>query len=390
MEQNKINYLVYFLTYFAINVTRTYFTVYIPVYFFNILNVDRSELAFVQFLSYSTLFVAPVMGYFFDTKIRKKKLIIAFCSFLMVFSFFIFVFNTALLAFFGIFLGFNLAVQELIRVGVNKLMIKSSSTEKIRDYNILVIYGFGSLGIVIPGLIFTVNITEMFTQNFWNWYFLIGAILTSPILFLLFLFKDDISEVVVSQEKKEKTIKKVSILPVILLFATHFFIWGDKLIQYPFNAWILENFGREGLAIYCVSLVFYVYINLLGFYMAKQVSNDNNRKKIVILSTSCYALVFTLLPFTNLVVFLILYGFVQILAGLMMFNLNSMMVKVAKDTKHEALRFQLMKVSYAFASVVFIPLGTFASIFLSVDVLIFIVVLFAIVSIIPLIFCKID
>ena len=79
MSLYKRNYIIYFYSYFAATLILIYVNVYLPVYFFNILEVNRSELAFILIFSYSGLFLRPIIAIYFDkpnSKSKRKSIII--------------------------------------------------------------------------------------------------------------------------------------------------------------------------------------------------------------------------------------------------------------------------------------------------------------------------
>jgi len=78
----RSNYFGFFLLYFAISVM----VIYVPVYLLNILNVDTSQLAFIQVFVYLVMFSGPVLGYIFDKYSKNKKLILVSSSILFLVS----------------------------------------------------------------------------------------------------------------------------------------------------------------------------------------------------------------------------------------------------------------------------------------------------------------
>ena len=80
MPALKRNKLVYFYIYFIIQVIFIYVNVYLPVYFFNVLKVNRFELAFIQIFAYLPLFIRPFVAVYIDKKNPALKPIIIICS----------------------------------------------------------------------------------------------------------------------------------------------------------------------------------------------------------------------------------------------------------------------------------------------------------------------
>jgi len=107
----KRNYISFFIIYFTLSITQIYLAVYLPLYLLNIRLVVRSELAFIQVLAFSVLFVDPILGFSFDKYIKNKKIIISFSILLFLISFFVSILFVSIynyLPIFGIFLALNL------------------------------------------------------------------------------------------------------------------------------------------------------------------------------------------------------------------------------------------------------------------------------------------
>ena len=136
MNLLKTNYISFFIVYFIISLINTFVILYIPVFMLVILDVNRVELAFIQFLSYLTLFLGPITGFFFDKFSHKKKKLILISSIFLVFSFSFFNLNIYNLSYFGIFLALNFASRLIIKAAMSKLMLEASEQkDKKKKYN---------------------------------------------------------------------------------------------------------------------------------------------------------------------------------------------------------------------------------------------------------------
>ena len=71
------------------------------IYFFNILHVNRAELAFIQILSYSVLLLKPLISIYFDKPDASKKASIIISSIGTVISFIFFLINLNFLIIFS-------------------------------------------------------------------------------------------------------------------------------------------------------------------------------------------------------------------------------------------------------------------------------------------------
>ena len=257
----KSNYIGFFFLYFAISVIRIYLVVYLPVFLLNILFIDRSQLAFIQVFVYLVTFSGPLLGYLFDRYSKKKKLILLSSSVLFLVSFLLSVFGGRNLGIFGLFLALNLLSQEIIKVGISKLIIDHSSSEGVKDSNLAAINISSKVGSFIPSLVFLLTVSDIFNVNQWNGFFFIGFLSSLPIVLSTILLRETASKHEKNIEQCEKNTISLggnNTLNFILLFLSYLLIWSDKLYQFPFSSWILTKFGEEGFNIY--SLLYIVLI----------------------------------------------------------------------------------------------------------------------------------
>ncbi len=411
----KSNYIGFFIVYFILSSIAIYLTVYLPVYLLSILNVNRSELAFIQFFIFSILFVAPVLGFLFDKFNRYKKEILLFSFFLLLFSFIVTVFLSEILYFFGLFLALNLLSNEIIKVGMSRILLDSAINEKIKDRNLTIINVSANFGGFIPSLVFMFIVTDIYNTNLWTHFFLIGGISIIPILSAMYFFnfKDILHEKNVQPEINNKSSKNYY-FQILLLTLSFILVWSDKLYQYPFPSWILTKYGQTGLMLYSFSYIFFLLLNAFGcilgqklpVYIAKNkkkketiinldfknsaslYSVKNIRKKIIILSNIIYIFLTFLMAFSNLLYLLLIYGLIWFIAGILMLNYVSLSISISKKVKYQTFSYQILRLGLAIASVIFIPIGTFLSSFLETEFLILIVGFMSIFSLIPLLFMK--
>lgn len=410
----KSNYLGFFIVYFVISSITIYLTVYLPVYLLSILNVNRSKLAFIQIFIFSILFVAPVLGFLFDKFNRYKKEILLFSFFLFLFSFIATIFLSEILYFFGLFLTLNLLSNEIIKVGMSRILLDSAINEKIKDRNLTIINISANFGGFIPSLVFMFIVTDIYNTNLWTHFFLIGGILIIPILSAMYFFnfKEVLHEKNVHQEINYKS-NKSNYFQILFLTLSFILVWSDKIYQYPFPSWILSKYGQTGLMLYSFSYIFFLLLNALGCIIGQKLpkyfiknkkkkknivnldnknseslddSMRNIRKKIIILSNVSYIFLTFLMAFSNLLYLLLIYGFIWFIAGIMMLNYVSLSISISKKVKYQTFSYQILRLGLAIASVIFIPIGTYLSSFLPTELLILIVGFVSILSLIPLLF----
>ena len=327
MNTFKRNYLIYFYAYFIAQVIYIYLNVYLPIYFFNVLNVNRIQLAFVQIFSYSALFLKPIFAVYLDKEQFKRKRIIILSAFGIIISFIFFILNANLLVIFGIFLGINFAFISLMDVAIDKIVIENSTSEKIKDNNILCTQLGSISGAVLPNLIFLMIITDEYSLAIWNQFFLIGIISIIPLLFIVFLLKD----VNIEKKKVEKLEENpVKIISIVLMCLFIFLIYADKLYEYPLETWALNALGMENIGLFSILMIIFIILNIIGIIFAGIFSKKYDRKKIIIISSIASGVLLIIAPFTNIFIFFILVGIIQILAGFLLINMISMIIDLSQ------------------------------------------------------------
>ena len=385
----KSNYIGFFFVYITLSSITTYLTVYLPVYLLSILNVNRSELAFIQIYSYSVLFLAPVLGYFFDKYTYHKKMIINFSIFLFLFSSLATLLSGTIMHIFGICLALNLFSHEIIKVGMGKILIESSQNEVIKDRNLIVINISSNIGGFIPSLIFMLVVTNVFELGLWTNFLLFGGFSLIPILFAIFCFDYNYTaQGKIEKQKVKENHNKFYYFQILFLTLSFIMIWSDRLYLYPFTSWILTKFGELGLTLFSSSYVFFLILNTLGNIVGQKISKKIKRKNIILMMNSVYILLIFLMAFSNLYFLLILYALNWFISGIMLLNYTSLIISLSKNVKYQNVSYQMLRFALAIASVIFIPMGTFLSSFILTEFLIIIAGLLSFLSLVPLVLIK--
>ena len=412
----KSNYTGFFLLYFALSVIRIYLVIYLPVFLLNILFIDRSQLAFIQIFVYLVMFSGPILGYLFDRYSKNKKLIIFSSSILFLASFLLSMFGGRNLGVFGLFLAMNLLTQEIIKVGISKMIIDNSGNEGVKDGNLTAINISSNVGSFIPSIVFLFTVSDIFNVNQWNVFFFIGFLYSLPIIFATIFLRETANKPEKSSEHCEKDIS-ISLegnntLNLILLFLSYLLIWSDKLYQFPFSAWILTRFGEEGFNMYSLLYIVLILLNIGGWIIGQRISNkeniskpdskdDNqdsvlyafkvsNRKKIIAITVGLYAVLTIMMSMSDFIFLMIIQGSIQVIAGVMMLNYTSLMMTISNNGKYKTFTFQCLKMSYALSCVIFIPIGTYFSAFIQIETLFITVGFLAMLSLIPLSLMKVN
>ncbi|MHA2290473.1 MAG: MFS transporter [Promethearchaeota archaeon] len=378
----KTNYFGFFLLYFALSVIRIYLIIYIPVFLLNILSINRGQLAFVQVFVYIVMFSSPILGYLFDRYTKKKRVIIFSFSILFLASFLLSVFGVRNLGIFGLFLAINLLSHEIVKVGVSKMILDHSGSESVKDGNLASINISSNVGSFIPSILFLFTVDDIFNLNQWNGFFFIGFLCSLPIIVSTVLLRETANNPVRSRSIEKGRSEKNSLggknhLNLILFFFSYLLIWSDKLYQFPFSSWILTQFGERGFNIYSLLYIVFILLNIGGWIVGQRLSSRENSKINNIF-----------MAISDFLFLMIIQGVIQVIAGIMMLNYTSLMMTMANNGKYKTFTFQCLKIAYAFSCVIFLPLGTYLSAFIQIEILIMTVGFLAILSLIPLMFLR--
>ncbi|NVM19542.1 MAG: hypothetical protein HWN80_17705 [Candidatus Lokiarchaeota archaeon] len=393
MNLLQTNYISFFVVYFIISLINTFVILYIPVFMLVVLDVNRIELAFIQFLSYLTLFLGPITGLFFDKFTHKKKKLILISSVFLFFSFSFFNLNLDNLSYFGIFLALNFTSRLIIKAGMSKLMLEASEQKNIKKNIILISNVSASFGSIVPILIFNVLIYDIDSISLWSLFFNLCWMMSLPILITFFLIKDE--QLTVDDKIKntllnsvDHNIRKYSQFGLLLTFLTNFLIWGDKLIEFPFTLWILTKFGESGFFHYSYFFFIFTYLYIGGWFISRRLINQYKSRIYLSISIVIYAMLMFSLIFADLTSFLLITAVNKIVSGVMMSQLTERNIDISKLSKNTALSYEMIRSSSLLASFIFVPLGTLLSSYVPIENLVIIVVFMSLFSLTPIFFQK--
>ncbi len=394
MNLIKSNYLAYCVVYFTINIMNIYLLIYFPLYFFDILNINRSVLALTQLVSRSMLILAIFMGYFFDRFTQKKRFLISISGFILFMSFLLFILFRNLLFWFGVFLSISLAARTVIQTGMSKLMFEIvKSNEDLKKNVILISNASSSLGAFIPTVLFSVVVIDFYSLSLWNFFFLIGWIISFPLLLTFFLIRDTNHKNLNTQnekglipQSKEKTLRSNSkTWLTILVFVSYFLFWGSYLFGYPLSSWITSNFGQSAFKFYSSFYVIFFLFNMSGFFIAKKIYKEGNEKKIIMIGILSIVFLFLVYPYISFPIFFFLYSVEAFIYGLVVSNFLYIIIDISRRGKYENLKYQIMQSSSYLGNAIFTSLGIFLSNFVSTTSLMTISAFLVLLAAVPLI-----
>lgn len=379
IKGTKSNSILYFYPFVTTQLIYVVISSYLPIFFYNILDVDKTLLAFTQIISYSALFLKPIISIYFD---RSPKLKVPIRTLLIligtgiILSYILFVLTTPILLVFGIILGINFAFVSVIDIIIKKVLIKKSDTEKRKNKNVIFFQTGSFVGALIPPILGLILLPS------WSLFFLSTFLITIPLIVVLaFSGQPEYSQdkEILSKEtfKADYSLKQ---LILVCLFA--FLIYADQLYQYPLEPYVVDLVGEF---MFNILLLIFILINTIGTIIAGMISHRWNKKKILIINTAIAGVLLLFTPFIAPIVFLVIYAILMIVGGFIVVNLISLMI----DTSKERITiYQTIAVFITLAKVIFVPLGTGLSAIIPTEEIIFVAGILFLISLIPLFFIE--
>ncbi len=355
-----------------------YLNIFLPVYFYNVLNVSRVELAFVQLFAYLSLFSRPLIALYYDKERSHIRLVVIISSIGMVFSFLLFIINLAILLLFGLFLALYFICSSIIRVAIEKVFVANSPDEKSKGQNSAYMQVGSISGALFPNIIAIILFSDINSVASWNLFFLIGIISILPILIIGFIIQVDIIKMEHIEQIDSIQVNKRAI---VLLCSILFLIYAENIYQYPFEPWILNKVGPENLTLILIVLGVWIILNALGVILAFFISDKFNRVKSVTICSIVIGISTILFPFTDLLLLLILISVIQVCSGFLIVNVMALMNTYSQK---RVLYYQVMALFAIIATVIFIPLGTYLSSFMMTEYIIAIAGIFRLISVFPI------
>ena len=381
MEISKRNYIVFFYTYFAVNMVFIIVNVYLPVYFFNVLNVNRLELAFVQLFAYLSLFLRPLIAIYFDKERSNIRLVVIISSIGMFASFVLFILNLSLLIVFGIFLAIYFICAATIRVAIEKVFVSCSPDDVSKNRNSAYMQVGAITGALFPNVFAILFFTDIYSIPLWNIFFLVGIIAVFPIIVIGVIAQFNILETIALEEEdtpEEVQINKAGIILVRLIL---FCIYSENIYQYPLEPWILDTYGAENLTLILIFFGIVIIVNAVGVIVAGIFSNRFERTKVLFISSLVYGILLIIAPFTTMVIFFTLFAIMNFFSGFIIVNIMGLMNEYSQK---KVVYYQIMGFFVILAIVIFVPVGTYLSSFIATEIIIVVAGVFRLISLIPI------
>ncbi len=380
----KKMYGIFFLVYFTLGMLEAYFVLYIPLFYYEILAVNRNNLAFIQFFGYLSLILTPLFAYILDAHIeseRNHKIFVYLCVILLCSCFSIFLINKNILLLYGIFLGIYFLSRMILRTIMSKIFLTLSvESPKIKHHMILIVNGATGVSFLVVSLVFDFIIKDVYSLLQWELFFMIGWLLTLPLLsIVLFLRNNTIFKKIELKNKKldvksEETNKKFQsgvLIFGIFLFVSFFLASSDLIFLSLVSSWVFNRYNESSLRFYFAFYYVITIFSLLGYLFASRIAKK--RSNILLLFTFCcfYLFFLVLLPFSNFPMFLLIQCGLAFAGYIANYMYVSIAQTISVNTRYKTFVYQILVMSQSIANIVFTPIGTSLSAFISVEMLIF-------------------
>ena len=393
----NVNYISYVLIYLVYSSIFVFLNIYFPILFFEVLNINRIMLAFIQFLAYSVLLLRPVFASITDKyKIngyqRKYYIIFSGYSLAFIYIFLGFTFNNILM--FGIFLFFIYISSTMLDVSTKSLIIDISPNSEIKKRNFFFLFVGEALGRSLPFFLYFFLINDVYSINSWKTLIFCSYFFLMPLLFILpfikeynqFITNRVIKTPIKSNISDDLNFPTYSKTKLVLLCVFVFLAFSDSIFSYVFFPFLLNKFGSENFSLFNFLLIFCFLISIMSSSIGSFMIKKTKSKKIIFILMPVIGIInilFTIVPFAF---FTILYFVGWSLGTIINLNITVYIMKFKKGNK--SVYFHLITSFRHLSIFIFVPLGTLLSSFIAIEYLIIVGAFLLNLSLLPLIFIK--
>ena len=380
----KKTYGIFFLVYFTWGVFEAYFGLYIPLYYYEILAVNRNDLAFIQFFGYLSLIITPLVAYVFDAHIeseRSHKIFVYICAILLCSCFSIFLINKNILLLYGIFLGVYFLCRLVIGTIMSKIYLTLSvESPKIKHPMILIINGAKGVSFLVISLFFDAIVKNVYSLPQWELFFMIGWMLTLPLLSVVLFLRNytifsnqsssNRNNDVESKSSKNKSQKRVFWF-AFFLYIAFFLASSDLIFLSLISSWVLTRYNEFSLRFFFNFYYVITICSLLGYYFASKIAKRISNISLFFVFCCLYLFFLVLLPLSNFPMFLVIQCGLAFAGYIANYLYVSIAQTISVNARYKTVVYQLLLMSQSIANIVFTPIGTSLSAFISVEKLIF-------------------
>jgi MFS family permease len=269
----------------------------------------------------------------------------------------------------------------VIRTIMSKIFLTLSvESPKIKHRMILIVNGATGVSFLVVSLVFDFILKDIYSLPQWELFFIIGWLLTIPLIFIVLLLKKHTifreqevknSHNKVIGEKSKKKPQKGLFLFVVFLFISFFLASSDLIFLSLVSSWVFTKFNEVSLRFYFNFYYVITICSLLGYYLASKIAKKTSNMILLFVFCCSYLIFLVLLPFSNFPMFLALQCGLAFAGYIANYMYVSIAQTISVNMRYQTFVFQLLLMSQSIANIVFTPIGTSLSAFISVETLIF-------------------
>jgi hypothetical protein len=287
-------------------------------------------------------------------------------------------------------------MRTIIQAGMGKIMFQLvESNVTLKKSIVLISNASASIGSFIPTIIFTLIVRDLYSLSLWNLFFILGWIISFPILFTCLLVKEVSGRDTTISETEEEYGLKIDptnsigrpipiIIMMFLIYISYFLFWSSNLFGYPLSSWVANKFGENAFTWFSSLHIVFFICNMGGYFLAKQLNRRGNERKIIIFGVLAVVCVFLTFPIVEFPIFVLLYTLDSLIYGIVGSNFIYLIIDISRKGKYKNLKYQIMQSSSGIANIIFTPVGIILSNFLSTGFLMVISAFLVLLGVIPL------
>ncbi|MFX1303333.1 MAG: hypothetical protein ACFE9X_08255 [Promethearchaeota archaeon] len=394
----KINYVSFVFIYLVYSSIFVFLNNYFPILFFDVLNINRFMLAFMQFLAYSLLLFRPMFAaitdkYRINGYQRKYYIILSGYSLALIYILMgLFVTNIFV---FGVFLFLIFISSTMLDVSTKSLVIDISPTNEMKKRYIFYMFVGEALGKFFPFFLYFLLLRDVYSLSSWENFIICSYLFLIPLLSILPFIREinqdkpqviENSENFIISSSKDVNFSPFSKLTFILFCVFVFFAFSDGIFAYSFFPFLLNKFGPDKFNLFNFFLLFYFLLSISSSAIGSFLIKRTEPKKIILILIPVVGIIYTMYTVVPFTFFTILYFIGCSLATITNLNISAYMMKFKKGNK--SIYFHLIASFRQLSIFIFLPLGTLLSSFITTEYLIIIGAILLNVSLIPLIIIK--
>ena len=395
----KINCVSFVFIYLVYSSIFIFLNNYFPILFFEVLNINRFMLAFIQFLAYSILLFRPVFALITDKyKINgyRRKYYMIFSGYILALIYILMGFTFTNVLIFGVLLFFIFLSGTMLDVSTKSLVIDISPTNEIKKRHLFYMFVGEALGKFFPFFLYSLLINDVYSISSWENFIIWSYLFLIPLLSILPFIKEinqvksqfiENSENLNISNHNNVNISPYSKITFILLSVFVFFAFSDAIFAFSFFPFLLNKFGPIKFNLFNFFLLFYFLLSILSSAIGSFLVKRTKPKKIILILIPMIGIIYMLYNVVPFTLFTILYFIGCSLATIINLNISVYIMKFKKGNK--SIYFHIIASFRHLSIFIFLPLGTLLSSIMTTEYLIIIGAILLNLSLIPLIFIKI-